>query len=116
MILNDVMLLKVGRHIRPKNNFKVIVAREDGEARFMQGYKNEMISIYPSSHNGALALIDGEFKTQQELETALSLIARYSQGKNEPLVTLSVRQIDSSEQQYEIQPMDADNINKEWII
>ena len=43
------MLLKVGRHIRPEPNFKLIIAREEGEGRFLQGYKNEFISIthYP---------------------------------------------------------------------
>ena len=37
--LDDVMLLKVGRHIRPAANYKLIVSREEGEGRFLQGYK-----------------------------------------------------------------------------
>ena len=48
--LDDVMLLKVGRHIRPGQNFKVIVAREEGEGRFMQGYKKEFITLNCASH------------------------------------------------------------------
>ena len=114
--LDDIIMLKMGRHFRLSPNLKVIIGREEGENRFMQGYKNQMISIYPTSHNGALALIDGEFKTPEELQTALALIARYSQGKNDPQVTLMVRQPDAEEQEYSIQPMPVDAIKKEWII
>jgi tRNA U34 2-thiouridine synthase MnmA/TrmU len=35
--LDDIMLLKVGRHIRPAENYKLIVAREEGETIFLQG-------------------------------------------------------------------------------
>ena len=37
--LDDIMLLKVGRHIRPKQNFKMIVGREEGENNFLEGYQ-----------------------------------------------------------------------------
>ncbi|MCK5665195.1 MAG: tRNA (5-methylaminomethyl-2-thiouridylate)-methyltransferase, partial [Thiotrichaceae bacterium] len=114
--LDDIILLKMGRHFRLSPHLKVIIGREEGENRFMQGYKNQFVSIYPTSHNGALALIDGEFKTDEELQTALALIARYSQGKNAPQVTLMVRQTNAEEQQYSVQPMPADAIKKEWII
>ena len=35
--LDDIMLLKVGRHLRPRPNFKIIVGREEGENRFLEG-------------------------------------------------------------------------------
>jgi hypothetical protein len=36
--LDDLMMLKVGRHIRPNPRFKMIVAREEGEVKFLEGY------------------------------------------------------------------------------
>jgi len=37
--LDDIMLLKVGRHIRPAPHFKLIVSREEGETNFLEGYR-----------------------------------------------------------------------------
>ena len=37
--LDDIMLLKVGRHIRPAPHFKLIVGREEGENRYLEGYR-----------------------------------------------------------------------------
>ena len=101
--LDDIMLLKVGRHIRPSNNFKVIVAREDGEARFMQGYKKEFINMNCASHRGPLALIDGK-PTEEELIVAAQLVARYGQGRDEETVDVTIREKDGTERQIQVQP------------
>jgi len=114
--LDDIILLKMGRHFRLAPHLKIIIGREEGENRFMQGYRNQFISIHPTSHNGALALVEGEFKSAEEQQNALALIARYSQGKNDPLVTLCMRQPDRSEKEVTIQPMAADKIKKEWLL
>lgn len=58
--LDDIMLLKVGRHIRPKAGFKLIIARDAGESKFLEGYRKQFISLYATSHNGPMAIIDGE--------------------------------------------------------
>ena len=58
--LDDVMLLKVGRHLRPAPNFKLIIGRELGENRYLEGYRNTYPAMYATSHNGPLCLIDGE--------------------------------------------------------
>lgn len=114
--LDDIIMLKMGRHFRLAPHLKIVIGREEGENNFMQGYKRQFVSIYPVSHPGALCLVDGEFKTDEELAQALALAARYSQGKNAPEVTLNVRQPDGAEQEYTISPMAADDIKKEWII
>lgn len=114
--LDDIIMLKMGRHFRLAPHLKVIIGREEGENHFMQGYKRQFVSIFPTSHPGALCLVDGEFKSDEELTQVLALAARYSQGKNTSEVTLSVRQKDGSEKQYSVVPMAADEINKEWVI
>ena len=43
--LDDIMLLKVGRHIRPDKSYKLIISREEGETRFLSGYKKQFQSI-----------------------------------------------------------------------
>ncbi len=51
--MDDIMLLKVGRHLRPAPHFKLIIAREEGEAKFLQGYRKQFISLKTTSHGGA---------------------------------------------------------------
>jgi len=41
--LDDIMLLKVGRHIRPQPHYKLIVSREEGENNFLKGYKKPFL-------------------------------------------------------------------------
>ncbi len=114
--LDDIIMLKMGRHFRLAPHLKIIIGREEGENNFMQGYKNQFVSIFPTSHPGALCLVDGEFKSDEELQQALRLVARYSQGKNAIEVTLNTRQIDGTEQAYSVTPMKESEINKEWTV
>ncbi len=114
--LDDIIMLKMGRHFRLAPHLKLIIGREEGENRFMQGYKNQFMSIFPTSHPGALCLVDGEFKSDEERDQALALVARYSQGKNDPQVKLVIRQSTGEEQEYSITPMSPDDINKDWLI
>ena len=74
--LDDIIMLKMGRHFRLAPHLKIIIGREEGENHFMQGYKREFVSIFPTSHPGALCLVDGEFKSEEELTQALDLVAR----------------------------------------
>ena len=65
------MLLKVGRHLRPKPHFKVIIAREEGEGNFLLGYRKQYISIISLSHSGPEAK---DFRcTEGPLSVGLSL-------------------------------------------
>jgi len=110
--LDDIMLLKVGRHIRPRPHFKLIVAREEGEGRFLQGYKNRYPHLHPISHAGPLTLIDGT-PTPDELELAARIVARYSQGRDAD--TVEVRSVDGNEEQrLSVTPLKPHEILPEW--
>jgi hypothetical protein len=113
--LDDVMLLKVGRHIRPKPHFKLIVAREDGEARFMSGYKSEFISMNCASHRGPLVLIDGK-TTEDDLLLAGQITARYGQGRDAEIVEVTIRTQNGDERNIKVKPLAADQIPEEWFV
>ncbi len=113
--MDDIMLLKVGRHLRPKANFKVIISREEGEGNFLKGYKKQYDSLKTASHAGPLALIDGELE-EGDIELAAQLVARFSQGKNEAEVTLEWRQKEGDSQEITVSPLQAHEIPKEWYI
>ena len=111
--LDDLMMLKVGRHIRPNKRFKLIVAREEGEVKFMEGYRNQYSNLYPTSCNGPLALIDGK-PNQEDLKTAARVIARYSQGRQEASVDVEVRLESGVQQLFRVEPLS--EIPQEWFI
>ena len=113
--LDDVMLLKVGRHIRPKANFKMVVAREEGEGRFLQGYKKEFISMNCSSHAGPLVLLDGTL-SDNDLYLAGQITARYGQGRDAEQVDINIREKNGTEQLIQVKPLTADEISQDWFV
>lgn len=113
--LDDIMLLKVGRHLRPSQNFKVIVGREEGENRFMEGYRKQFTHLIPVSHPGPLVLLDGE-ADENDLTTAARLAARFSQGKNAATVRVDVHVKDGEKIEMEIPPFLSEDIPLEWYL
>ncbi len=113
--LDDVMLLKVGRHIRPKPHFKLIVAREEGEGRFMQGYKRDFISMVCTSHTGPFVLLDGE-PSAEDLYLAASITARYGQGKHAEQVDMAITDKEGVERTIQVKPLAGETLPEGWLI
>ncbi|MGD0959960.1 MAG: tRNA (5-methylaminomethyl-2-thiouridylate)-methyltransferase [Methylomonas sp.] len=113
--LDDIMMLKVGRHIRPRPHFKLIVAREDGESRFMSGYKNSFISLYCVSHRGPLVLIDGG-GDENDLLLAAQIAARYGQGREAEQVEVAIRDPDGQERMVTVKPLPIEDMRDEWFV
>ncbi|HIE77506.1 MAG TPA: tRNA (5-methylaminomethyl-2-thiouridylate)-methyltransferase [Candidatus Thioglobus sp.] len=113
--LDDLMMLKVGRHIRPNKRFKMIVAREEGEVKFLEGYRNQYANLYTTSCNGPLALIDGE-PNQEDITIAAKILARYSQGRNENEVKVEVRLTAGVVQQLSVNPFSSEEVDKAWLV
>jgi tRNA U34 2-thiouridine synthase MnmA/TrmU len=113
--LDDIMLLKVGRHLRPRPHFKLIVGREEGENRFLEGYRKRFIHIIPTSHSGPLVLLDGE-PGADDIELAARLTARFSQGRDADHVTVSVNRLDGETESLEVVPMPSEEIPEAWYV
>jgi len=113
--LDDIMLLKVGRHIRPKPHYKLIVSREEGENRFLSGYKKHFGHIEIESHRGPLTLLDGKL-SDEDFQYAASIAARFSQGRDADTVNVKITTQDGEEKTYDIKPMPASEIKQEWYV
>jgi tRNA U34 2-thiouridine synthase MnmA/TrmU len=113
--MDDIMLLKVGRHIRPSENFKLIIGREEGENNFLQGYKNTYTWIRTTSHAGPLSLLDG-VANDADLELAARIIARFSQGKNAEQVTVESVRTNGETRVMEVAPIRASEIPQDWYV
>jgi tRNA U34 2-thiouridine synthase MnmA/TrmU len=113
--LDDIMLLKVGRHIRPAPHYKMIIAREEGEGYFLEGYRKQFIHLHTPSKPGPLALIDGT-PNEEDLHIAARIMARYSQARDEPTVDVAIVHTDGSAQLIPAQPFTPAQIKPEWYV
>lgn len=113
--LDDIMLLKVGRHLRPRPHFKLIISREEGENNFLEGYRYRFTSLTTTSCPGPLALIDGELQ-EGDAELAASIVARYSKGRSAAEVTLELRQTDGVAREISVAPVAPQSIDKSWML
>lgn len=112
---DDIMLLKVGRHIRPKPHYKLIISREEGENHYLSGYRKEFISLESKSCNGPLALLDG-VPRDDDIEQAASIVARYGQGRDLPEVLVEIRMKDGSVTELKVKPLPADEVLNSWHV
>ena len=113
--LDDIVLLKVGRHIRPNSRFKLIVGREQGENNFLEGYRQQFTSLEPVSHMGPLALLDGQ-PEQADLTLAARLLARYSQGRDADQVKVRIFRPGEDAIEQDVTPLPTNSIPGEWFV
>jgi len=113
--LDDIMLLKVGRHLRPRPHFKLIVGREEGENRFLEGYRKRFVHLLPSSHVGPLVLLDGRVD-EDDIRLAARLVARFSKGRDADSVTIEVNDNSGTVRQLQVRPLPAAEIPGDWYL
>jgi tRNA-uridine 2-sulfurtransferase len=93
---NDLNLLRVGRHFRLGPNSKLVVGRDESENNIIQSlYLPDDVLLEAVDFTTPLALLRGEIN-DDILDQAASIVARYSDGRNE--ANLSVEYRGSKEQ------------------
>lgn len=113
--LDDIMLLKVGRHIRPAPHYKLIVGREEGENNFLEGYRREFPYIRILSHNGPLTLVDGS-PDMDDLVRAARIAGRFSQGREAESIEVEIVQRDGVARQLTVVPLRTDEVPEGWYL
>ena len=80
--LNDVHLLKIGRHFRLSPELKLVVGRNEEDNRKIQTFaQEEDILLKTPHHPGPLSLLRGQ-SHETEIEEAASITVRYGKAKN----------------------------------
>ena len=113
--LDDIMLLKVGRHLRPRPNFKLIIGREEGENNFLNGYRRDFTHLIAVSHLGPLALVDG-VANDADLDFAARLLARFGQGRDADKVTIEIHARGAQARTIDVVPLPPDEIPQSWYL
>lgn len=83
--LEDIFILGVGRHFRLSPDLKLIVGRDEVENDFLQHYTKSNWSGRATQFTGPTAIVMGKFDGTA-LGTMASMIARYSDGRQEQAV------------------------------
>ncbi len=113
--MDDIMLLKVGRHLRPRPHFKLVIAREEGETRFLEGYRKRFTHLRTVSHGGPLTLVDGE-TDEDDLLLAARLAARFSSGRAADRVRVSVTDVDGVTREMDVPPLPTSAVSADWYV
>lgn len=113
--LEDIVLLKVGRHIRPSDEFKLIVGRDEGECNYLRGFRHQFQTLESTSHVGPLSLFDG-IDSVSNIQLASRIVARYSKGKSSETVTVKVTNRDGVSHDVQIKPLPQHEIPVTWHV
>jgi tRNA U34 2-thiouridine synthase MnmA/TrmU len=113
--LDDIILLKIGRHLRPAPHYKLIIGREEGENNFLEGYRKQFIHLRVMGHEGALTLVDGE-PTESDLQLAARIAARFSQGRDAGQVKIGIFYPHGREQLLSVAPLPVDEMEEAWQV
>ena len=108
--MNDIQLLKIGRHFRLSDTLKIIVGRNEEEnKRLLVLAKEKDIRLGVVNHKGPVAIARGMI-TQNHLLKAASICARYSDDRGESGIMVS--EFLSKEKVLSILPMDETELEK----
>jgi tRNA U34 2-thiouridine synthase MnmA/TrmU len=113
--LDDILLLKVGRHLRPHPGFKIIIGREEGENNYLEGYCHQFTHLRATTQNGPLALFDGE-NTAEDLYLAARIVARFGGGQFLEKVSVQVKTPGEEARILEVAPLKSEEILESWYI
>lgn len=78
--LDDILLLRLGRHLRIKPSLKVIIGRDEVENNFLQKLIISHTVLQPIDYPGAVVLLDGK-ASEEDLILIAKLAAYYSKGR-----------------------------------
>lgn len=112
--MEDIVLLKAGRHLRPAPRFKVIVGRDETENNFLSGFREGRWLLHAVDLSGPLVLVEG-IPDDADLTLACRLTARFGQGRALPEVRIAITKGGHQEIR-PVPPLPAEEIPSSWYL
>lgn len=113
--MEDIILLKAGRHIRPLPHFKMIIARDEAESNFLSGYRKQFTHMQVHDHRGPMILIEGQLNASDYL-TCARIAARFCSGRHKASVDVELIHLNGEREILNVQPMGAEDIPQHWYL
>jgi tRNA-uridine 2-sulfurtransferase len=113
--INDIELLKIGRHFRLSDNTKLIVGRNKMENEILDSLKlDDDIIIEVSNHVGPTCILrtkkqlssSSSSSTEKEIEIAASTALRYSDSPKDKLTSVRIKSSSQDEKEIQVFPID----------
>jgi hypothetical protein len=109
----ETVLLSVGRHLRLSDGVKIVVGRRELENNYLESRWGGQILLTTLDHPGPVTVVLGD-PSQEELLQAAAVTARYSDGKRETSVRVSVTS-GGSVSELEVVPASDDDLDR-WRV
>jgi tRNA U34 2-thiouridine synthase MnmA/TrmU len=110
--VQDVRLLRLGRHFRLTRSVRLVVGRNEGENRKLRTYvESADLTLDPHGVPGPLALLRGE-ATPDDIATAMCIVARYSDHEGRPVAVVATSSDGGEVARKEVTPLPDDEIAK----
>jgi len=110
---DDFNLLKVGRHLRVKDDLKLIVGRNEAENIYLERFIKDKISFTVEDFMGPLGIMEGS-ETKENFLIAASITARYSDAPSDEIIKVKINKR-GDEEIIEVMPITHDKTDV-WII
>lgn len=107
--LDDILLLRIGRHLRINSDLKIIVGRDEIENNFIANYQDKYVLLQSTSHPGALILLDGK-TNPDDIQLAAHLAAYFSKGRDAEKVYVAIKKALGDEEIITTTPMTSEEI------
>ena len=109
----DLLLCKMGRHLRVSDRAKVIVGRFEEENAFLRNFGSSRPQLEAVDFVGPLTLVDGE-ADEEVLERAARITARYCDGRNQERIRIRLRE-GEDERILEVSPLPPEAVEA-WLL
>lgn len=114
--LNDIHLLKIGRHLRLSDKVKAVIGRNESENKKLMTFVEEGDSIIEKNAlTGPLTVLKGEISDEIKL-LAGSITASYGKGNDLDSIEMSMKKIPSDDKElFLVKPYIQEEITKFFI-
>jgi len=113
--LDDILLLKVGRHLRPRPHFKLIIGREEGENQYLEQYCSQFTHLRPVSHIGPISLLDGT-ESAEDLHLAAQIVGRFCDNPTEGPISIQIQHGMEEGRTLTVTPLSLQAIPQAWYV
>lgn len=113
--LEDIILLKAGRHLRIAPHYKLIISRDESETNFLSGYRKRFIHLRATAHRGPIMLVEGN-PAAEDLQTAASVLGRFCSGREEERVDIECCDLNGQSTLFSVPPLPAEAFAQSWYL
>ncbi len=113
--LDDILLMRLGRHLRINPHLKAVVGRDKVENDFIERFSDKYILLQTIDHPGALVLLDGKVDEVGLLQMA-RLAVYFSKGREAKEVEVLIRRPDALAEIIQVVPLELENFLEKIIV